>query len=983
MGIGCCKSEQKYDENAEVYSFFHKMEKEANLEYSIENYDENYNKIKSLSSNKFKKLEKKQSLRLNFLNEILSNLNINKIYIGEKEEKITKKILFYLLVLNLTLTEYIKENEEIKSINDMEQLLLTLSTEILNKSFANPQNMKLIIFYTSKMLIILFKYMENIQHFINMDQYIAKLKFLTENDYLCNDELYPFLKINLLCLGEYFDNSNDINFKSDAINIIIKYYAYMYFYKTRFISKNYIEFKKILYNKIYSTRSSASTKANSDSINYKKSPSHSSNNSKITKSNSKDSKISVEEKLEINNEYSKLTKNKSYEDIISITESFYSFLKVVIEDVNSGTEIFKIFDENFSRMKKLINVNSISNNHDDDSEDVNTNIIENDTTRKKTKQGRVKRTNTIKEVNDEMKTHEIFVLLLLSKSDKKDKKISLCFLEYLAEKIKDNIRFGDENKYYSITNKLFEIFNKDENTKERNMTLLSQIFIKEIENRKKNGEFIIDKILNTNFNVDLLVSFMYNISLILKENKYGDKFLTAIISKLSQLMEKFITNAENIYCTIINYENNEASISNGLSLDSGSIYINNNNTNIQMNEKNKIDIEKLYCIIRDINILNFDNNLNKKLNLKNKATKKYSITDKKYSIIDNDSYLILLDSYIKFTINFFSFVENNYNFSVIYKDKINRKNIFKKIIALIVKLESVYLLEGGEVYHINELVTLIKILIYIIHNNSFNFFEDFEIITNYLKKNFQELINIPVKEVKFSFVKIIYSVLIFIIIRLKIIFRIPNSIIKIHKEIMEAVSRMNSKYLEIFEDINIPNYQTNKLSKQFYLKLSNEWTNYLKIKYKNNCDLNIEEYKEILDIIYTKLVSDTASISVYFKSQLNQIKNGKLFNDLNISDDFEDDDEFNDVDEWLDSEKNGADIFVNLGINDIKKFNYDKKNETIDGESACSYSLGRMESQKINTPDGDISYHCNTKDNESFSDLCENNQLFFSENLKI
>ena len=178
----------------------------------------------------------------------------------------------------------------------------------------------------------------------------------------------------------------------------------------------------ILYNKIYSTRSSASTKANSDSINYKKSPSHSSNNSKITKSNSKDSKISVEEKLEINNEYSKLTKNKSYEDIISITESFYSFLKVVIEDVNSGTEIFKIFDENFSRMKKLINVNSISNNHDDDSEDVNTNIIENDTTRKKTKQGRVKRTNTIKEVNDEMKTHEIFVLLLLSKSDKKIKK---------------------------------------------------------------------------------------------------------------------------------------------------------------------------------------------------------------------------------------------------------------------------------------------------------------------------------------------------------------------------------------------------------------------------------------------------------------------------------------------------------------------------------------------------------------------------------
>ena len=977
MGIGCCKPEQKFDENAEVYNFFHKMEKETNFDYTIENYDENYNKIKSLSSNKFKKLEKKQSLRLNFLNEILNNMNINKVYIGEKEDKMTKKILFYLLVLNLTLTNYIKENEENNSSNDIQQILLTLSTEILNKTFTNPQNMKLLIFYTSKMLINLFKYIENIQHFINMDKYITKLKYITENDYLCNEELYPFLKINLLCLGEYFNTSNDINFKLDTINIIVKYYSFIYFYKTRFISKNYIEFKKILYNKIYSLRNSVNTKKNYESI---KSSLHSSVNSKITKSNSKNSKNSTES--EINNEYSALTKNKSYIDITLISESFYSFLMVVIEDVNSGTEIFKLFDEYFDKMKKLININTLNNNQDDDSEDMNKDNIENNTTKKSTKTSRIRRSCTIKEVNDEMKTHEIVVLLLLSKSDKKNKKINLCFLEYLAEKIKDNIRYGDDNKYYTFANKLFEIFNKDENTRERAITLLSQIFIKEIENRKKNGEFLVDKILNANYNVDFFFSFMYSISLNLKENKYSDKFLTAIINKLSQLMEKFITNAENIYCTIINYENNEATISNGLSLNSDSISI-NNNTNIQMIQKKKVDIEKVYCILRDINILNYDNNLNKKLNLKNKAMKKYSIADKKYSIIDNDNYLVLLDSYIKFTINFFTFLENNYNFSDIYKDKINRKNLLKKIISLIVHIESVYLLDGGESYHITELVTLLKILIYVIHKNCFNFFEDFEILTKYLKKSFQELMIIEAKTVKFSFVKIIYSVLIFIIIRLKIIFRIPNSIIKIHKEIIKTISRMNNKYIEIFEDINLQNYQTNKLSKQFYSKLDNEWTNYLKIKYKNNCDLSIEEYKEIIDLIYTKLVSDTSSISIYFKSQKNQIKNGKVFNDLNISDDFDDDDEFNDVDECLESEKNEGDIFSNLGFNDIKKFNYDKKNETIDGESVCSYSISRMESQKINIPDGDGSYQSNSKDNESVSDLGENSQLFLAGNLKI
>ena len=116
------------------------MEKETDSEYSIGHYGENYNKNKSLSSNKFKKL----------------------------------------------------------------------------------------IFYTSKIFVIFFYYKKNIQPFINMAKYIKKLKFIAENDYRYNNELYHSLKLNLLRLGEYFDNSNDVNFKTDIINTTEKYYVYIY-----------------------------------------------------------------------------------------------------------------------------------------------------------------------------------------------------------------------------------------------------------------------------------------------------------------------------------------------------------------------------------------------------------------------------------------------------------------------------------------------------------------------------------------------------------------------------------------------------------------------------------------------------------------------------------------------------------------------------------------------------------------------------------
>ena len=79
------KFHQKIEEN-EIYSFFQKMEREQHFTFTIENYEENYERIITLSSNKFKKLKKKQQVRIGFVNEILNN--INKIYIDEKEDRV-------------------------------------------------------------------------------------------------------------------------------------------------------------------------------------------------------------------------------------------------------------------------------------------------------------------------------------------------------------------------------------------------------------------------------------------------------------------------------------------------------------------------------------------------------------------------------------------------------------------------------------------------------------------------------------------------------------------------------------------------------------------------------------------------------------------------------------------------------------------------------------------------------------------------------
>ena len=253
--MGCRQKEQRPEEN-DLYIFFYKMMKETEFEYSIKNYEKNYEQISISSKNKFKKLEKKQSVRIGFVNEIMRYLS--KINLDEKEDHNTKKLLFFILILTLTLKNFLKENKNnynIRSNNDLQQSLLTMAVEALNHKFQKNGNLKLVIYYLAKMLVLLFKEMNDINQYINIEKYIENLNIITNDSNILPEkdkEKYSFLKLNLACLGEFFiHNYKNSVIKMKYINIIMDYFMYVFWINSSFIGRNYNIYKKEIFSENY------------------------------------------------------------------------------------------------------------------------------------------------------------------------------------------------------------------------------------------------------------------------------------------------------------------------------------------------------------------------------------------------------------------------------------------------------------------------------------------------------------------------------------------------------------------------------------------------------------------------------------------------------------------------------------------------------------------------------------------------------------
>ena len=818
--MGCCPREQKPEEY-ELLSFFHKMERENKFEFNIEKYEENYDLIINLSSNAFKKLKKKQQVRIGFVGEIMKN--INKIY-GEEEERITKRIVFYILVLTLTLDNYLNERKEtnMTNKNDLQQFLLTIVIKILDKEFKNFQNMKIVLYYLANMLIKLFSEIKEIDQYFNIEKYINLINKITkQKDILKSNEVYPYIKVNLYCLGTCFlANYPEIKLKQKSIDILSEYYVSAYFFNLSFLLDNFAIFNKYLFlyninnnsnnnktiNNNYNNRFASDLVIKNNNnllsisnarnfINMNDVSNYSISQSRIINNICRNSFISGADDLSYNNnEFLDIIKTKEYQEIQKISFSFYSFLKTTIQDTLSGKKIFKIFgdiiDEKFKKY-----------------------MMSNPSIKKRNSS-----TSVVPDVRFNNNIFKIISLFLFNKCKaENDKTIILSFLDYISDKIKEEKL---KEQYYDILLQLFFLFNNQQ-MKQIIITLLSHTFIKEIENQNT-CDFIEELFGISQANnlylfglnkMKIIKHFLINISTKFKEIQ-NNNLKVKILVKLSDVLNKYIK-----------YYNKNFTESPSPELS------------ISENIKYKLKKEEIIQLYQNFDLDNDIFNENK-----------------------NTNYFIFIN-YIKFFITFSHFLDYNFVCEDIFKELSVRKKAFTKLINFVIYLDILSL--EGEKSYVNDIIKLIKIILKIVEKNSIECFEDFQILCKIfgegLLKIYETINNY--KNIDFHFLKLTYTVLIFFLIRLKKIFRLPNSIIKIHKDIIEYIKVCNNDISNFLNEINFELFSIAKLTKKSYQDL--------KTYLKNEKKLEVEPkiYRQIIDIIFSKIFGKTSSLFIFLESQ--------------------------------------------------------------------------------------------------------------------
>lgn len=922
--MGCCHPEIKPEENV-IYSFFHKMEKEKQFNFTIEKYEENYDIIINLSSNKFKKLKKKQQVRLGFVNEIMKN--INKIYTEEKEERLTKRILFYILILTLTLENYLKELKEsnISNNNDLQQFLLTIIIKVLDLQFKSTQNLKLVLYYLAKMLVILFSEIKDINHYFNIEQYINLIGKITGGkNVLSNNEIYPFIRVNLYCLGECFSsNYPEILLNKECINILIKYYVQAYFHNWSFLLDNYNIFNKYLF--FYNTNNNANNINNKTIINnhlsnkllvsdliYKNNnylsvsniksitninemSNYSLNQSKIINNNvCRPSYLSNIEELSFNNDdFYGVIQTQDFQELQKITFSLYSFLKTTIQDTLSGKKIFMSIT---NKIEELFNNSSNDNNSNNN----------NNTILKKSSFKKMVNAMTQQENGNNKNISKIILLFLFNKCKmENDKIIVMSFLDYISDRIKEG---NNKEQFYDILVQLFFLFN-NEQIKQTIINSLSHAFIREIENLNT-FEFIEELFGINQFNnfylfgnnkMKILKHFLFNMSVNIKEIQ-NTNLQIKIYTKLTEILNKFIK--------IYNKNINESHL----------VEISSYNTDNHI--KYKLKKEDLINLFRNFEI---DNE----------------------NIGDDKRYYFFFIHYIKFIITFSTFLAYNFSCVEIFKDLTTRKKAFEKLINFITQLEILSI--QGEKSYVNDIIKLIKLILKIIEQYSVDCFEDFQILCIFFGDSLQKLSKISYKHkmIDFHFLKLSYTVLIFILIQLKKIFRLPNSIVKIHKEIIDCISKCNKDIFVYLDEISYNIYTNSKINKSVYQDLKQ----YLKEDKKLEVEPKL--FRQIIDIIYSKLFGKTSSLFIFLESQnckilmneekndINEITEGNIssFVNFNYQSNFINDISLKLVEEKENSlslkENDGESQKVNLpkGFEDIKDSNFNKKeNASLDKE---------------------------------------------------
>lgn len=226
-------------------------------------------------------------------------------------------------MLNITLQKYYKDENMMSSSttestasNDIESSLSTIAINFLNKE---TQNYKVVIFYVTKMLVLLLKKMKDIDNYFSIEKYINKISTV---DSLEEGEKFIFLKEHLVALGDCFTKTKAVAIPKESQKILVVYYVAGYTSLGDFIAEKSETIKKIILD-------------NTSMI------SHLKNATTLTSLKADDV-----------DEVDVVSKSEKFIALCDINTSLFSFLVVVIKDVVIGKNVWNAIDAAFTVPQK-------------------------------------------------------------------------------------------------------------------------------------------------------------------------------------------------------------------------------------------------------------------------------------------------------------------------------------------------------------------------------------------------------------------------------------------------------------------------------------------------------------------------------------------------------------------------------------------------------------------------------------------------------
>ena len=833
--MGCdCKNVQRPEEDT-ILSFFNHKLKEQKFDFTIKSYKENYDLIAKKSGNNFKRLCKKEVIRMKFV-KLLRKEEKNLIENNEIKEGDIKKILYYIIISTLLIDKKMDEYpendiaiesiyEDIKQYNliSLKRELLEFGYDLINIKFTDVNNEKIIIYYISRLFCLCFTNFFDANNYIFIKAFIEKIKIIIDsNNFIDDEEKYIFTKDNLLTLGEYFHYNNNTFFNETVHDLMIRLSAMTLNYCHDFFINNLHLIKDTINKNVRNA--------------YCKIMNYNEYNNYIDNNNQNNNiKLEIIKSDNINNDI-------IYKDIKSIFESLYYILKEIIQDIFSGKNtIIALGNQLIEKNNENYQFNNI-----------------------------------------------IMFIIFYACCIKDDEKLILCFMEYITYLCmnKEQIIIKDNNNIFNdiALNSYYFVY-KNEQISKQYISLLTQIFIMEMEMENfDNNQILLSKLIqiyqkkeNNKMNKlffyfilhisrhykDMINSNNNNKNIINNDNKFND-IIKNIFFNLNNLIKTYFINNINGVPSSIKEK--------GVMINTNNYYnlsTNNATSNIYNNDSNT-NILKIPLTIYDIIITNI-----------------FGFNDIKNELID----------IIEFYIYFHSFIINNMNISLLINDFTKREKIYCNLFKIITKIENIIIQESFEknnlintdknennkqINYINDIISSIQIILKINElNDSTNNIQDCYIFYKSLEKNIQTFLELKISNnfsIESLHLKIIYSIIFFILSQFIRLINIPNSITKHNTDIINTIKQSQEKIGNFLSSINISNFIVlNNLS-------DNQNYNYLKELFSSenneNFEINVDIFKQIMDIIYSKLYGKNTSLNIFFD---NQILNSKYFYNVNNS----------------------------------------------------------------------------------------------------